>query len=262
MNTFPTNVVHSWRIFDALIEGIRESGKLTDFAAGLHWFASLKSTSLGLAMSPAEGRSSVSLAGQVKNRAIRDIAAFSKSWNWADASMGISAINSWYNDPVKVMDWVRDSQLEIQETNAFSHLLPRMKGKRVTIVGHFGGLEPIAAECDLTILERNPGGDDIPDPACEYVLPGSDFVILTSTTMLNKTLPRLLELSGNAHVTLAGPTTTFWPGWFDHGVDMISGVLIDEPDRVMQLVKEGGSSTFFGRGARMVNILNPVANKA
>jgi uncharacterized protein len=258
MHTFLTNITSSWSVYDALIEGVSASETLTDFAAGLHWFAALRSNALGLAMSPAEGRTSVSLAGHVMGRSIRDVAAFSKSWNWADASMGVSAINSWYNDPERVKDWVAEYGLELTESSAFTYLLPSMRGKRVTVVGHFGGLERIAEECELTILERNPQGGDLPDPACEFVLPESDFVILTSTTVLNKTLPRLLELSRNAHVTLAGPTTTFWPGWFNQGVDLISGVVVEEPMRVLQLAREGGSTTFFVRGARMINIANPL----
>ena len=38
----------------------------------------------------------------------------------------------------------------------------------------------------------------MPDPACEYILSEQDVVIMTATTLINKTMPRLLALSRNA----------------------------------------------------------------
>ena len=47
--------------------------------------------------------------------------------------------------------------------------------------------------------ERNCRDDiDMPDPACEYVLPQADFAFITGVTLENKTAPRLLELAKDA----------------------------------------------------------------
>jgi len=241
-----------WSVYDALINDVSSGERIRSFAAGLHWFAARGESSLGLAMGPPEGRSAVSVAGRVAGMPLREVAALSKSWNWADASLGMAAINAWHNAPEHVAEWTNKAGLEEIHSNIFTRLLPRMKGRKVAVIGHFFGMDEVAKSCDLTILERKPGRGDTPDPACEVVLPEAEFVIITGTTMINKTLPRLLELSKNAYVALAGPTTTLWPGWFERGVDMLAGVVVDEPERVLQLVQEGGAHTFFGNGARMV----------
>lgn len=249
-----SNTSDFWHLYDALIDGIAEDLTIRGFAGGLHWFAVRSEQSLGLAMGPAEGRDSVSLAGQVVGHNLREAAGCAKSWNWADASLGMACINAYYNDAARVRAWAGAACLAADQGSIFEVLLPRLKGKKVVVVGHFRGLDALAACCELTVLERNPRGNDLPDPACELVLPEADYVIITGTTMLNKTLPRLLALARNAYVVLAGPTTTLWPGWFEHGVDMLAGVIVEEPERVFQQAQEGGSHHFFGRGALMVNL--------
>ena len=241
-----------WAYHNALVEEISSGERIRSFSAGLHWFAARSESALGLAMAPAEGFDHVSIAGHVTGMSLREAAAMSRSWNMADASLGMAAINAWHNAPDRVAQWTGKAGLEEIHSNIFDHLLPRIKGRRVTVIGHFFGLEEVAKVCDLTILERKPGRGDTPDPACEVVLPQSEFVVITGTTMLNKTLPRLLELCKGAHVSLAGPTVSLWPGWFENGVSMLAGVIVEEPDRVMQLVQEGGAHSFFGNGAKMV----------
>jgi uncharacterized protein (DUF4213/DUF364 family) len=248
------NTSDFWHLYDSLIDGIAEDATIRAFAGGLHWFAVRSEHSLGLSMGPAEGLDSVSLAGQVTGHNLRAAASLAKSWNWADASLGMAAINAWYNEPARVNAWAEAAEFTKDSGNIFELLLPRLRGKKVVVIGHFRGLDALASCCQLTVLERQPRGNDLPDPACELVLPQADYVIITGTTMLNKTLPRLLALARNAYVVLAGPTTTLWPGWFEHGVDLLAGVIVEDPDRVFQQAQEGGSHNFFGRGARMVNL--------
>ncbi|HNX05167.1 MAG TPA: DUF364 domain-containing protein [Opitutales bacterium] len=241
-----------WRLHNALIDTINTGERIRSFAAGPHWFAVRGESSLGLAMGPAEGYEAVSVAGKVAGMRLADAAVLARSWNWADASLGMASINAWHNTPARVADWTGKAGIAESQANVFSFLSKRIKGKKVAVIGHFFGMEEVAKIWELTILERKPQKGDLPDPACEVVLPQSDFVIITGTTMLNKTLPRLLELSKGAYVALAGPTVTLWPGWFEHGVCLLAGVVVEEPDRVLQLVQEGGAHTFFGNGARMV----------
>ncbi len=248
-----------WTIYNALVDTIVSDERIRSFAAGINWFSVRGEHALGLAMAPAEGYSAVSLAGQVAGTRLSEAAQLCKSWNWPDASLGMAALNAYHNEPRRVAEWVAKAGLKEHECNVFDQLAPRIKGKKVAVIGHFHGLDAVANICELTILERKPQRGDMPDPACEVVLPQSDYVVITGTTMLNKTLPRLLELSKGAYVALAGPSVTLWPGWFEHGVSMLAGVLVETPDKVHQLVQEGGAQAFFGNGARMVIYENPCA---
>jgi len=140
--------------------------------------------------------------------------------------------------------------------SVFECLRRELVGKRVAVVGHFRGLESLAKECRLTILERLPHPGDLPDPACEYILPVQDYVFITGTTLMNKTLPRLLDLSQRATVVLVGPSTPMTPVLFSFGIDMLAGTTVVDAERVWTLIQEGDQHQFFEDGARMVKLRN------
>lgn len=78
------------------------------------------------------------------------------------------------------------------------------------------------------ILERHPKPGDYPDSACEYLLPECDTVLITGSSMVNKTLPRLLELCKNAYVILTGPTVPLCPALLDFGIDRLAGMVVTD----------------------------------
>ena len=251
----PATATSFWSPYDRLISGLAQDVVVTSFVGGLHWFGVQSAGSMGLSMSPREIPASPSLAGRVAGQDLRTVAALSKSWNFADAALGIAALNSHYNAPARVLGWAQSAHLVHQSgANAFTTMLPRIAGRKVAVIGHFRGLEEVAKVCQLTILERRPQAGDAPDSACEVVLPEAEYVFITATTLINKTLPRLLQLCRNAFVVLVGPTAPLTPLWFELGVDMIAGLVIDDVPAAWQIVQEGGQHSFFDHGTRMVQI--------
>ncbi|MBN2702219.1 MAG: hypothetical protein JXR29_12305, partial [Methylothermaceae bacterium] len=130
----------------------------------------------------------------------------------------------------------------------FDYFLPRLQGKRVAVVGRYPGLERYAESLDLIVLERNPGAGDLPDPACEYVLPEAEWVFLTGSSLPNKTFPRLAELSRNANLVLMGPTVPWLTELRDFGVDFIAGTQVVDEAALRRIVAEGGGTRIFGAG--------------
>jgi len=244
-----------WRIYDELTVGIDPAARVDAFAAGLHWFGVRSDEAMGLAMAPPEGRAAPTGAGKIAGLRLGEIAQRAKSWNFSDAALGVAAINAHHNAPARIRPLFDDPRYATHTgTNAFEYMLPRVVGKRVTVIGHFRGLDKMAEHCDLTILERRPQQGDLPDPACEDVLPRSDFVFITGTTLINKTLPRLLALSRGAFVSLVGPTTPVTPRWFGLGVNLIAGLVVDDVPAVWPIVQEGGQHSFFDSGTRMLQV--------
>lgn len=86
-------------------------------------------------------------------------------------------------------------------------------------------------------------------------MPRQDVVFITGVTMINKTLPRLLELSKGAFVVLVGPSTPLAPFLFDYGVDVLSGTVVVD-DAVWRVAAEGGTRHIFDHGALRFNIKN------
>jgi uncharacterized protein (DUF4213/DUF364 family) len=219
----------------------------------LSWFL-VRSEGVGVAMRPREGEEPVPHAGELAGIKTRELAGWVKSWNPYEAAFGLAAINSALNAPDVVE---RSCGLQLDNTpneSVFTYLLEELRGKRVAVIGHFRDLHRVAAVCDLSILERRPEPGDLPDAACEFVLPEKEVVILTATTLINKTLPRLLELSRHARVVIAGPSTPLSPILFEHGIDLLGGLVVEDEDRAWKLVSEGGRLGLFECGSRMVRV--------
>ncbi len=253
----PSTPSRFWSIYEALSSGLPEAEvEIEAFAAGIHWFGVRAGGGLGLAMSPRETQVRIGPAGWVAGSPLRETAALARSWDMGEAALGIAALNAYYNQPARAREAAESAGCAFSETGAsvFRQMLPRIAGRRVAVIGHFQGLEEAARVCELSILERRPQPGDFPDPACEAILPESDYVFITGTTLINKTLPRLLELARGAFVCLVGPTTPLMPGLLELGVDLLAGLVVENPDAVWPVVQEGGRHSFFERGARMVQI--------
>jgi hypothetical protein len=245
------NALATWQMYDELIAEVPEESVIAECVAGLHWCV-IRSEGTGLAMAPREGRGVIRNAGRIAGMKTREVASWVKSWNMHEAALGLAAINSAINLPQRVQQtWEIDSSLP-GDQDVFARLLHRLPGKKVAVIGHFRELERVAAVCQLSILERIPTEGDLPDPACEYMLAEQDFVFMTATTLINKTMPRLLELSRNAYVVVAGPSTPLTPVLLKYGVNVLGGLVVDHPERTIRNVKEGAQHTIFGEGNRMV----------
>ena len=79
----------------------------------------------------------------------------------------------------------------------------------------------------------------MPDTAAERLIPQADIVAITSSTIVNKSLERLLELSQGFTIVL-GPGTPMSDVLFDYGVDMIAGIKDTDEARMMAKIAQGG----------------------
>lgn len=247
-----------WELYDDLIAAVPEDLVVSECLAGLCWFL-VRSKGVGVAMRPGECRGSLKNAGKITGMKVRELAGCIKSWNWYEAAMGLAAINSALNAPDVVRTNCGVQLCEDQNADVFNTLQSEFSGKKVTVVGHFPNLNRLADKCQLTILERMPQPGDMPDPACEYILPEQDMVVMTATTLINKTMPRLLQLSRNARVVVAGPSAPLHPLMFKHGVSILGGLMVHNESRVWTAVAEGGQMELFSSGSNMVKVYSEAA---
>jgi uncharacterized protein len=251
-----------WEIYDELIETIPQDLKVADCLIGLHWTL-IRSEAVGMALTPfgisrmygPQGASVISGIGeQIVGMSVRELARYLRSWNPYEASLGMAAINSAHNSPERVRKLFGRPLEEQGNVSAFIYYSELVRGKKVAVVGRFPDLGVMSEICELKVLERIPGPDDLPDPACEYVLPGQDYVFITATSITNKTLPRLLELSRNSTVFLVGPSTPFAPSLYNHGIHTLAGTVVLEPDLVWRTAQEGAARSVFDHGAQMLKV--------
>lgn len=241
-----------WRIYDDLIECIPTELVVEDCLMGLHWILVRTATGTGMAMTPGSGARRDRNAPPVAGRNLREVAAWSKSWNFLEAAIGIAAMNAWYNTPRALELHWKGGLHEEEPRSVFEEATDRHPGGKIAVIGHFPGLEEMATRCELSILERVPQPGDFPDPACEVLFPQQDAILITGTTIMNKTVVRLLELGRGKDFYVVGPTTPLSPLLFDHGATQLAGSSVTDPVEVRKFVAEGGERAVFRHGTRMI----------
>lgn len=242
-----------WELYDALIDAVPATARVRECVCGVNWFA-VRSLGVGLAMAPGSGPAVLPQAGRYAGMYVRDLAVLLKSWNFHEATLGLAAINSALNHVASVEDAYGLSIDAVADTNYFEYVRQEFRGRKVALIGHFCDMERLKGMRSLTILERQPQAGDIPDPACEYVLKDQDLVCITSVTLINKTLPRLLQLSAGAKTVLIGPSTPLTPLLYDYGVDDLAGLVVEDEPAMLRIVQEGGQRRSFAPCTRMVTL--------
>jgi hypothetical protein len=204
-----------------------------------HFWAVVE-TSVGTGMASAlrsedhlHGTAPIADAGSLHTRRPIELAERLRSTSPVEASLGLAAANSLLGPP--------DGRLT--EHNAAQLLAERGAGKRVAMIGRFPFAERLHDACgELWVFERGDGRrpDDLDDDQMEELLPQADVVAVTSTSILNQTLPGVLRLvRPDAFVVLLGPSTPLVPRLFDLGVDLLCGTLVVDPEAVVRAVEQG-----------------------
>lgn len=226
----------AWDLYDALIEGIDPSVRCTSVTCGHTWTELANDAgSVGLAMTTAgetRPRSSISYRG----RTVRELANLVKSWNYLEAGVGMAAINSFYNSEARL------EELDlVQKNDGFCTFGLPVEGKRIGVVGHIRHVEEVlAGAASVSVLELSPEKGDYPAPACEWILPECDIVLITGSAFINKTLPRLLELSHDAFTIITGPSAPMAERFANEfAVSRITGIVVTDKPGLHEFVAAG-----------------------
>ena len=153
------------------------------------------------------------------------------SWNMEEASEALAAVNAWYNAPDCPYTDPESRTLDGIDTRG------RTVGMIGMMIGHSNMTEESFADAKrLYIMDREEKPGAMPDSAAEFYLPLCDLVIITGSAAINKSLPRLLELSRNAQVILAGPSVSCCPALLQLGIDRLHGRIITQPEAVLKAI--------------------------
>jgi len=112
-------------------------------------------------------------------------------------------------------------------------------------------------ELDPRTLKQDEMPYYVPPEKATEKLPLADLLVITGTTLINDTLAGLLQLrKPGARVIVVGPTASMLPdAFFERGVSVLGGITVTDPDRVLDVISEGGSGYhFFGKGAERTAI--------
>lgn len=160
-----------------------------------------------------------------------------------DRSIGLAAVNSLVQVPVDVL----------ARPDGRSLMLELGRGRRVALVGRFRFAPALAdVAASLAILELEPRDGEHPASAAPSVLAGADVVGVTATTLVNGTFAGLVaHVAPGATVVMLGPSTPLHTVLFDHRVDVLAGLVVDDEAALVAAVG-GGAGRHGLRGTRPV----------
>ncbi len=227
-------------IHDCILDAasVNADARLVDLRVGHFWSVVRTTTGAGMASTlrsevHLHGSAPIADAGSLHRRRPIELAGLLRSASPPEAALGLAAANALLGPP----------EGRLTEHNAESVLAARGAGRRVAMIGHFPFSERLAPSCaDLWVFERGEGrrDGDLGAEMMEELLPQADVVGITSTAIINQTLPGIFDLlRPDAFVLLLGPSTPLTPGLFDHGVDLLCGTIIVDPDAVLRAVEQG-----------------------
>ncbi len=239
------------QLYDWLVASGQSDLAVESVLLGLSWSSAQVEGRLGFAFSPRQVPRTLPWAGSLTGRSAGELVQWLHSWDSAEPVVGLAVLNALVNAGSNFMasatplDGSAPGHLRV-----FEHFMPQLAGQRVAIIGRYPGLEKCWPDFRYQCIERVPQDGDLPDTACEFVLPEADWVFITASSIANKSLPRLLELSRQATVVLMGPSLPWLEGWKDFGVDHLCGVQVCDAAAARLVVAEGGGTRLFAGPVR------------
>ena len=222
-------------LYDQLLASVSDSTPITEAVTGRLWACVRAGDRGGLAMAAPGVSIPPRFPEGLQSLPLQEAAQAVKSWNMEEASLAMAAINTALNTPERVEALECYLPFEKHYTDDLD-----FAGKIVGVIGHMRGSERMWREAaQIYTLERVPQPGDYPDSACEYLLPGCDIVLISGSTLINKTLPRLLALCENAYTVLTGPSVPLCPALLRCGIDRLAGLAIDQPEKASAHVADG-----------------------
>ena len=190
-------------------------------------------------------------AGTLSGRRVIELAQYLKSTDAIACAIGLACINAAIDPPEEAVE------------SDILELLPTEEDDTVGMIGYFGPLiNPLKNRVRaLHVFERRPNPElgVLPESATRDLLPDCQVVVVSATTLLNNTIDGLLDLCRSAReIALLGPTTPFLPQVFSrHGITILSGLQVVDPQQVLRVVSEAGGTRQFGRAVRKLTLRIP-----
>jgi hypothetical protein len=224
------------RILTDLLFSLRTDAPVRSILVGVHWTA-VCSRVCGLAStlvsSHAHGEGNLDDVGNLHRKSARELAELALADNLLAASLGVAALNS-------LLDM---GDHPAMQANAVDLLIKYGAAKRVALVGHFPFIPHLRQAVDqLWVIEQHPGQGEFPAEAAPDLLSQAEVVAITSSTLINHSLDRLLAMiAPGALVMLLGPSTPLSPLLFEYGISILAGSRVVNEESALLTIAQGGS---------------------
>ena len=232
-------------LYEGIIDAVPRGLWVTETCRGERWSMAFNEKNAAVAMFTPGSSIPPLFPEGLNGLEVRRAAEGIKSWNFAEASMALAAVNSALNTEERVRALHAEDSMDRYYTQGLD-----FKGKTVGLIGHMNGPPEMRREAkEVYIIEKSPQEGDYPDPACDWLLPRCDIVIITGSSLINKTLPHLLSLCRGAYTILTGPSVPLCPALLEQGIDRIAGMVVTDSEGMKNSVLSGqrGSPYRYGK---------------
>jgi uncharacterized protein (DUF4213/DUF364 family) len=241
-------------VHDVILEAAarNDDAELVELRVGHYWSTVETSVGAGMAStlrseSHLHGSLPIPDAGLLNERTPAELSERLRSLSPPEAAVGLATANAMLGPP--------DGRLT--EHNAAAILAEKGTDKRVAMIGRFPFSDRLEPSCgELWVFERGDGrrDTDLGADMMDELLPQADVVAVTSTTLINRTLPEIFGLiRPDAFTLLLGPSTPLTARLFGLGIDVLCGTLIVDPVKA-RLAVEQGAVTSQIKGVRRVSL--------
>jgi uncharacterized protein (DUF4213/DUF364 family) len=168
-----------FKLYDDLYIGIPSGIKISNCVIGEKWTAVWANDNVGVARTPKMPENPKELAGQFIGAYLRDTGNHMRWDGPMRASIGVAALNAWYNTAERVKGLDGNAEAEALRGN-------------VVYVGDYPGALPL------------PTIPDFDEDAYE-TLGKADTAVISADVLMTRSLPKLLDIAGeNGNVILDG----------------------------------------------------------
>jgi hypothetical protein len=203
------------------------------------------------------------LSGKLRGRSVKDYLDDLSHVNILRKTLAIATLNA-----LSACYWEENKDLDYKiemDVDSFD-VMKIPQGKKSVVIGALVPMlkKLIAADADFKVLEMDSctlKGKELdhfaPSKDAGVYLPHADLNVITGVTILNDTLPDLLAMcKPGADILVTGPTAGMIPdAFFKRGVTVMGGILVTQPDELLDIISEGGSGYhFFGKSAERIVI--------
>jgi uncharacterized protein len=194
-------------------------------------------------------------AGNLIGKKLRETAELFLDNNLLDSSVGLASINSVTS--VSGSEILSGDVLEALEIE---------KNEAALMIGHFAPVEKQLRSITSNLFVHDDKFDSDNESTDLFVHHAKDsrVVLITSTTLINKTLDDIITKTPNARMrVLLGPSTPMFPGIFmGEGIALLSGMLFKDRKMVKEIVSQGGGTMHFKNYSQKVNLVVKSAEEA
>lgn len=227
------------RLYRDLVLGV-EASDVIRIACGPRWIMVEGRHGAGLAYLPRHPRALLPRLPKLAGESLRSLAELCQSWDPLEAALGVAAVNAHYNR----------YDLDGRSGNG----VRRFRGVpgRVVVIGAFPGVDAILPSS--AVVETDPRPGEFPVAALETLLPGCGGTIANSSTLINRSLPRILRLARNRPFALIGPSTPLTPRLHDYGIGTLGGFIVHDPFGLATAIRAGATPKDFTRFGRHTHL--------